>query len=102
MNFSRLIAQFQWIQIIADAMDLNRNTFYKSSVLPWAQEWLLLMPTCSWSILEKKTYIYKGNSTPRIWFRLIDDIWGILSGNLIEFQTFVEYISSVHKSIKIY
>ena len=27
MNFSRLIAQFQWIQIIVDAMDLNRKHF---------------------------------------------------------------------------
>ena len=45
-------------------------------------------------------HVYKHNSKPRIWFRFIDDIWGIFSGNSLEFQKFVEYLNSVHDTIK--
>ena len=34
------------------------------------------------------------------WFRFIDDIWGIFSGNSIEFQNFVQYLNIVHDSLK--
>ena len=49
---------------------------------------------------ETYVYSYRNNSKPRIWFRFIDDIWGIFSGNRNTFQTFVEYLNSVHASIK--
>ena len=49
---------------------------------------------------ETYVYTYNYNSKPRIWFRFIDDIWGIFSGNSIEFQKFVEYLNSVHDTIK--
>ena len=49
---------------------------------------------------ETYVYSYRNNSKPRIWFRFIDDIWGIFSGNRTTFQTFVEYLNSVHASIK--
>ena len=49
---------------------------------------------------ESYVYNYKSNSKPRIWFRFIDDIWGIFSGNSTSFQSFVEYLNSVHKTIK--
>ena len=48
----------------------------------------------------EEKYVYTHNSKPRIWFRFIDDIWGIFSGNEEKFQTFVEYLNSVHSSIK--
>ena len=48
----------------------------------------------------EEKYVYTHNSKPRIWFRLIDDIWGIFSGNKEKFQIFVEYLNSVHSSIK--
>ena len=49
---------------------------------------------------ESYVYTYNYNSKPRIWFRFIDDIWGIFSGNSTEFQSFVEYLNNVHKTIK--
>ena len=49
---------------------------------------------------ETYVYSYRNNSKPRIWFRFIDDIWGIFSENRNTFQTFVEYLNSVHESIK--
>ena len=49
---------------------------------------------------ESYVYTYKDNSKPRIWFRFIDDIWGIFSGNSIQFQNFVEYLNNVHETIK--
>ena len=49
---------------------------------------------------ETYVYTYKDNSKPRIWFRFIDDIWGIFSGNSKKFQKFVEYLNSVHETIK--
>ena len=51
-------------------------------------------------IEESYVYTYKDNSKPRIWFRFIDDIWGIFSGNSISFQNFVEHLNSVHDTIK--
>ena len=49
----------------------------------------------------EETYVYKcqENSKPRIWFKFIDDIWGIFSGNSKNFQKFVEYLNSVHETI---
>ena len=49
---------------------------------------------------ETYVYSYRNNSKPRIWFRFIDDIWGVFSGNRIDFQTFVNYLNNVHNSIK--
>ena len=51
-------------------------------------------------IEESYVYTYKDNSKPRIWFRFIDDIWGIFSGNSISFQNFVEHLNSIHDTIK--
>ena len=39
---------------------------------------------------ETYVYFYRNNYKPRIWFRFIDDIWGIFSGNRNDFQTFVD------------
>ena len=49
---------------------------------------------------EKYVYTYKGNSKPRIWFRFIDDIWGVFLENSTHFQDFVTYLNDVHDSIK--
>ena len=46
---------------------------------------------------EKCIYI---NSKPRIWFRFIDDIWGIFAGDKKSFDIFIQRINSVHSSIK--
>ena len=48
----------------------------------------------------KYLYTYKDNSKPRIWFRFIDYIWGIFSGNSVKFQKFVEYLNSIHETMK--
>ena len=47
----------------------------------------------------EEKYIYR-NSKPRIWFRFIDDIWGIYVGDRNSFDIFVEEINSVHSSIQ--
>ena len=47
----------------------------------------------------EEKYIY-GNSKPRIWFRFIDDIWGLYTGDKTSFDNFVERINSIHSSIK--
>ena len=53
----------------------------------------------------EKTYIYPFAKCPRIWFRLIDDIWGILRGTEQELNTFVDYCNSfqfVKHSVKLH
>ena len=47
----------------------------------------------------EEKYIYC-NSKPRIWFRFIDDIWGLYTGDKASFDNFVERINSIHSSIK--
>ena len=49
--------------------------------------------------IERK-FIYPRNRRPRIWFRFIDDIWGIFRGSEEELQKFLEYCNSFHHSIK--
>ena len=44
--------------------------------------------------------IYHRNRKPRIWFRFIDDIWGIFRGTEIELKEFVNYCNLFHDSIK--
>ena len=47
----------------------------------------------------EEKYIYC-NSKPRIWFRFIDDTWGLYTGDKASFDNFVERINSIHSSIK--
>ena len=49
--------------------------------------------------IERK-FIYPQRIKPRIWFRFIDDIWGIFNGSESELLTFVEYCNSFHELIK--
>ena len=49
--------------------------------------------------IEQK-YIYTYKNRPRIWFRFIDDIWGIPSGREKELLSFVDYCNSIHETIK--
>ena len=49
--------------------------------------------------LEQK-YIYPHWNCPRIWFRFIDDIWGIFRGTEEELVSFVDYCNSFHETIK--
>ena len=49
----------------------------------------------------EETHIYTHNSRPRIWFRFIDDIWGIFRGDESSFKKFNFDINSVHSSIKL-
>ena len=49
----------------------------------------------------EEKHIYVCNSRPRIWFRFIDDIWGIFNGDEISFKKFNSEINSVHASIKL-
>ena len=49
--------------------------------------------------IERK-YIYPRRIKPRIWFRFIDDVWGIFQGTEAELLQFVEYCNSFHDSIK--
>ena len=51
---------------------------------------------------EKYVYTYKGNSKPRIWFRFIDDIWGVFAGNSNQFQDFVTYLNDGPRFNQIY
>ena len=37
---------------------------------------------------------------PRIWFRFIDDIWGIFQGSKLEFEKFNSEINSIYESIQ--
>ena len=48
----------------------------------------------------EQTYIYPHPKCPRIWFRFIDGIWGILSGTEEELNSFVEDCNSFHETIK--
>ena len=48
----------------------------------------------------EQTYIYPHAKCPRIWFRFIDDIWGIFRGNEDKLNSFVEYCNSFHETIK--
>ena len=49
--------------------------------------------------LEQK-YIYPHAKCPRIWFRFIDNIWGIFRGTEEELNSFVDYCNSFHQTIK--
>ena len=49
--------------------------------------------------IERK-YIYLRRIKPRIWFRFIDDVWGIFQGTEAELLQFVEYCNSFHDLIK--
>ena len=48
----------------------------------------------------EETYVYKDKSRPRIWFRFIDDIWGIFNGNEESFKKFNSELNSIHTSIQ--
>ena len=47
---------------------------------------------------EKHVYSYK--KPPKIWFRFIDDIWGIYKGSEEELLLFLSHLNEVHSSIK--
>ena len=48
----------------------------------------------------KQKFIYPHAKCPRIWFRFIDDIWGIFRGTEEELNTFIDYCNSFHETIK--
>ena len=49
--------------------------------------------------LEQK-YFCSHAKCPRIWFRFIDDIWGIFRGSEEALNSFVDYCNSLHETIK--
>ena len=49
--------------------------------------------------LEQK-YIYPNAKCPKIWYRFINDIWGIFRGSEEELNSFVDYCNSFHEAIK--
>ena len=49
----------------------------------------------------EEKYINTHNSRPRIWFRFIDDIWGIFTGDESSFKKFNSEINEIHSSIKL-
>lgn len=48
----------------------------------------------------KRKYIYLWRKKPRIWFRFIDNIWGIFRGTESELKEFVKYCNYFHDLIK--
>ena len=48
----------------------------------------------------EKKYIYNYHHSPRIWYRFIDDIWGVFKGTESELLEFFDYCNSVHQTIK--
>ena len=47
---------------------------------------------------EKYVYTYK--QKPRVWFRFIDDVWGVFRGTESEMKEFIDHLNRVHESIK--
>ena len=37
---------------------------------------------------------------PKVWFRFIDDIWSLFIRTEVELQKFIEYLNTIHKTIK--
>ena len=68
--------------------------------LLWMPEWHTYGNLFMAHFEETYVYTYQSNSKPGIWFRFIDDIWGIFSGNSKNFQKFMEYLNDVHETIK--
>ena len=78
----------------------SRTSFYHIEYLRRMLELVLKCNNFKFNIkhfLEKYIYI---NSKPRIWFRFIDDIWGLHTGDKSSFDSVVERINSTHLSIK--
>ena len=48
----------------------------------------------------EETFVYTYQKCPRIWFRFIDDIWGVFKGSEYEMTQFITYLNNVHPSIK--
>ena len=48
----------------------------------------------------EKTYVYSYKKPPCIWFRFIDDVWGIFRGSKKELDDFISHLNSSHSSIK--
>ena len=80
-----MFSQDNYLQINGTAMGTRVATMYAN----------LFMDS-----LEQK-YIYPHPKCPRIWFRFIDGIWGIIRGSEQEFNSFVEYCNSFHETIKL-
>ena len=49
--------------------------------------------------LEEK-YIYPYQNGPHVWFRFIDDVWGIFWGTEEELKEFVNFCNNFHETIK--
>ena len=49
--------------------------------------------------IERK-YIYTYSKKPIVWFRFIDDVWGIFRGTELELKEFADYCNTFHNSIK--
>ena len=50
----------------------------------------------------EEKFIYKHPKWSRIWYRFIDDVFGVFRGTEHELFQFFEYCNSVHNSIKFY
>ena len=48
----------------------------------------------------EKKYVYPYRKPPRIWWRFIDDVWGIFRGSEEELLAFTKYLNAVHPTIK--
>ena len=48
----------------------------------------------------ESTYVYSYHQKPRIWYRFIDDIWGIFKGSETELLSFLNHLNAVHPTIK--
>ena len=48
----------------------------------------------------EKTFVYSHKLRPKLWFRFIDDVWGLFKGTRTEFKQFVDDINRAHLSIK--
>ena len=59
-------------------------------------------PTCANLFVDslEQKFIYPHPKCSRIWFRFIDDIWGIFCSTEEELNSFVEFCNSFHDTIK--
>ena len=48
----------------------------------------------------EETFVYSYPKRPRIWFRFIDDVWGVFKGSKDDFELFATHLNRVHDSIK--
>ena len=73
------------------------GTTSKSTVLPWAQKWPLLLQTFLWPTIVSQSVAVK----PTVWKRYIDDIFPRWDAcNLHDIERFIEQANSYNPTIK--